>query len=819
MFDTETSRILRSAPNVPGLDAENIPAILTAHYARLISNRLAGNSTPPENELWPPSRIADTYEIVTALQSDDELRKSAAFVAATAHLIAAKGDASIAGRSYYVDRNSVDPTLAAALLFLAAEQYADASESVVDFNVLDETQTLEARVIAEGVVDLASGRLTEIVRRASRWRSEKSQSYDLQELALIALLDTLIVGIELLAEKLTGEVLEAPINFQSPRHAFQRVLELSAQINDRVLYTYTGPSHLASLLMATYDGICEAGITAIPPPTGADHNFWQQWVRFRAIRYPYVWPNHRVAINKGFHQTGVSAVVVLPTGAGKTTVSSVKIAGVLARKKKVIFLAPTHALSDQLTVDLQETFPKDLLGSVVSSDFDLLFQEDAQLREIEVMTPERCLAMLSFAPEAFKEVGLLVFDECHLLSPQSGKIRRSLDGMLCVLAFRHLVPDLDYLFLSAMLENSQEIAEWIGAVISRECLSIDLLWKPSRQARGVVIYQQEELTKTAGLSEKLQAAGDVKVGKLSKGLRASAQSALKLTPWAIWGLQHNWLQSKSNIAHCTFTPLLSGKVDLTGGLNKRRQVYFKPNANKVSSRLAATAAQQGMKTIVFVNTKNDAVSVAKEITSGNKKGIVYSDEEEQRFSQLKIELGSLEHSLLAETGSAVPHNSSMFKLERDLAERLFKRPDGADVIVATPTLAQGLNLPAQLAILAGDKRANSDSKGRESLEAHEILNAAARAGRAGHLANGVVLLVPEPVISFSSGKPLSADVVAKLQSVLPEDDRCVTITDPIQSILDQLTVGAIVDSDTRYLINRLATIKKLVQMNPIGFSI
>lgn len=71
------------------------------------------------------------------------------------------------------------------------------------------------------------------------------------------------------------------------------------------------------------------------------------------------------------------------------------------------------------------------------------------------------------------------------IEPQSGKIRRSLDGMLCVLAFRHLVPDLDYLFLSAMLENSQEIAEWIGAVISRECLSIDLLWKPSRQARGL----------------------------------------------------------------------------------------------------------------------------------------------------------------------------------------------------------------------------------------------------------------------------------------------------------------------------------------------
>ncbi|TIU14371.1 MAG: hypothetical protein E5W53_30730, partial [Mesorhizobium sp.] len=74
------------------------------------------------------------------------------------------------------------------------------------------------------------------------------------------------------------------------------------------------------------------------------------------------------------------------------------------------------------------------------------FQLDAQLKEIEVMTPERCLAMLSFAPEAFSDVGLLVFDECHLLSPQSGKIRRALDGMLCVLAFNHIAPDADLLF-------------------------------------------------------------------------------------------------------------------------------------------------------------------------------------------------------------------------------------------------------------------------------------------------------------------------------------------------------------------------------------
>jgi hypothetical protein len=148
----------------------------------------------------------------------------------------------------------------------------------------------------------------------------------------------------------------------------------------------------------------------------------------------------------------------------------------------------------------------------------------------------------------------------------------------------------------------------------------------------------------------------------------------------------------------------------------------------------------------------------------------------------------------------------MFRLERDLAERMFRRENGAKVIVATPTLAQGLNLPAQLAVLAGDKRADSNSKGREDLEAHELLNAAATAGRAGHLANGVVLLVPEPIISYTDGKQLDYNVIQKLRSILPEDDRCVSITDPLEVVLDRLMSGQLLDRDVKYALNRMAAL-------------
>ncbi|VTZ26109.1 DEAD/DEAH box helicase [Methylocella tundrae] len=818
MFDSATAQLLRSAPPVPGLDPQSIPALLTRHYANLVSARLSGTSDAASDgeSGWTLERISDTYELVTSLQTEGSVRRAAAFVAGTAQQILARRQAAAsAGHAVVsnVDRDRLDPTIAAALLFLAAEQYADAHEAASHILPRRDGQSYEATILSENVADLARGQLDRIYERASRWRARRRE-IGLEEQALAALLEALIVGIETLAARFLGLPTPQPAvgRFDTARAAFERVLQLSAVFDDQygdvlggnILNIYAGPHHLASLLIAAHDGIASAALADLPPPGGADAKFWGKWIRARANAFPFLWPNHREAVAQGFHDTGKSAVVVLPTGAGKTTVSSLKLAGALARGKKVVFLAPTHALVEQLTGDLQEIFPQELLGSVVSSDFDLLFQLDAQLRDIEVMTPERCLAMLSFAPEAFSDVGLLVFDECHLLSPQSGKIRRALDGMLCVLGFNHIAPDADLLFLSAMLKNGPEFADWIHHFTGRDCVCVDLLWKPSRQARGVLIYKNGELEDAKKAAMAAQLAENTKKAKKAKGLRAVAKRELAARPWAIWGLQHNWQGQKQ--AHC-MTQVLDAPVELVGDI-KYGSLQIKPNANRVAAKLAISATRTGLKSIVFVNTKSDAVSVAGEISAELNEKIDVTEAEQERWDALEAELGGLKHSLLPQPAIAVPHNSAMLRLERDLAERMFKRANGAKVIVATPTLAQGLNLPAQLAILAGDKRADAEQKGRADLEAHEILNAAARAGRAGHLANGVVLLIPEPIISFSEGEPLGRKVIKKLKSVLPEDDRCVVISDPLEIVLDRLMQGQTIDPDVRYVVNRMAALRE-----------
>lgn len=819
MFDAVTAQLLRTAPELPGLNPNDLPALLTSHYASLASARLRGAVTAElsdDEEEWSLERIADTYELVASLNQVREHRSPSAFVAGTAQQIIARRQEVTATKDAVfpnIDRDRLDPRLAATVLFLVAEQYADANEAAAAIQLQKEGQIYEATVLTENIVDLARGRLTGIVDRASSWRKARHSYFSIEERALAALLEALTTGIELFAAQLlhVGVPMAATGRFDGPQRAFSRVLELAASYDGRedvlggeAVVAYAGPYHLASLLLAATDSIGSAGLLSVPPPTDADAAAWERWLRSRAKKFPYLWPNHREAIAKGFHETGISAVVVLPTGAGKTTVSSLKIAGVLARGKKVVFLAPTHALVDQLTDDLQEMFPRELLGSVVSSDFDLLFMEKAIFQDIEVMTPERCLAMLSFAPEAFEDVGLLVFDECHLLSPQSGKIRRALDGMLCILGFCHIAPSADLLFLSAMLNNGEELACWLGTLTGRPNVAIDLVWKPSRQARGVIIYSGDELNKSVKAAEGVQKQEDKKKNKTAKSIRTAARKKLVAIPSAIWGLQHNWL-SKST-AMCSIEPLLEKPVQLAGTL-KYGSIRLTPNANNVAVQLAAAAAKNGLKTIVFVNAKLDAVGVAQDISALIEGPVEFTEAEQDRWDALKAELGDHKHSLLSGPAAAVPHNSAMLRLERDLAERMFKRQNGSKVIVATPTLAQGLNLPAQLAILAGDKRADVVKGGREDLEAHEILNAAARAGRAGHLANGLVLMIPEPIINFKPGKALNQDVIQKLRSILPDDDHCVTITDPLEVVLDRLTSGAEADTDVRYMINRMAVLR------------
>lgn len=682
MFDAITSQLLQSAPSLPGLDSGQLPQLLTRHYAELVSARLKGDmdNVLPEGQ-WSLERIADAYEIIASIEEKPALRRAAAFVAGTAQQIISRrldepDDDNIL---LPIDRDGVNASAAAAILFLVAEQYADANEA--SFAIPADRGPREIKALGKHIKDLASGHLNSILQRANRWRQQEPTRGSIQMRALRLLAATISEGIELLAaDMMSAEVPEAtPKRFENAQEAFRRVINMSTHVEadtedvfgGRLRTAYAGPAHLASLLLSAADKIEQSALTKLSPPNGADVMFWKKWLRFRAVEMPFIWPNHREAIEKNFYQTGTSAVLVLPTGAGKTTISALKIAGTLARGMKVIFLAPTHALVEQLTEDLQAIFPQDMFGSEVSSDFDSLLLDDAQLQDIEVMTPERCLAMLSFSASSFQNVGLLVFDECHLLSPQSQKIGRALDGMLCLLAFR-AAAEADMLFLSAMLKNGPQFAEWIADLTGRPCQSIDLLWKPSRQARGVVVYEDTEVNASINRAKEKQRELNVKKGKRAKTLRTEAEREITATPYVVWGLQHNWISVPNSYA---LTSIANTPMQLAGGF-RNGDIWPNPNANKIAVRIAVSAKSSSLKTIVFVNTKADAIRCARFIARELEQTVVLNESEQAIWNALAVELRETDFENGYPVFSLVSLHSAAKRGPKNL---IFASPDKPDL--------------------------------------------------------------------------------------------------------------------------------------------
>lgn len=787
MFDPSSESFLHQAPELPGLRPESLPGRFTNDYAQLAVARVRGSVDENANiGGWSLGGIADAYELITTTSADPSVREPAAFVAATAQQLLAQASTlgqENSGASSSVTRDAVAPEVAAPLLFLISRQFADAADAASRITVPSGVADCPNPQLIKAIKLLAQGRVMEIVELRE---SESRPSGDLYRQSEESIQLALARAVKSVARSLVGS------QGEDPREQLTQILEACdgpVRTLGRMVSSYPGYQQAARLLLLAYDALEKSALVGVPAPPTVDGLYWERWLHQRASIAPFVWPNHVDAVRAGFHYPGNSAVLVLPTGAGKTTLASMKVAGVLSKGLRVIVLAPTNALVEQLSIDLSDIFPgQDLNASAISSS-----------SLISVMTPERCLALLSFQPSSFDDVALVIFDEAHLLSTESGS-RRSIDAMLAVLMLVRRAPQADLLFLSAMLRNGSELAEWIGEITGRPSLFFDPLWKPSRQARGVVMYQERELDTARNSANVAQDVENRRVGSVAKTVRSAAKKELRLTPFGIFGLENNWLNEAT--ANVTIQKLTDGLVDLSGKL-KDGVVEFTPSVNQVAKRLAQGSAQSGLKTIVFANVRNHTVSIAHDLRAQLGDDASAAEADFEMWEDLATELGGLEYAYNSPSDLAVCHNGLMLRVERSLAERSFRRADGAKVIAATPTLAQGMNLPADVAILASEMRASS-GEGREPLSAHELMNAAARAGRAGHVANGLVILISENVLSFDPEDTLDRQVVDRLKAILPDDDRSIYLQDPLQGVLDRLSAGLVEDPDVEYLLNRLS---------------
>ncbi|MEJ8825878.1 DEAD/DEAH box helicase [Variovorax humicola] len=819
MFDADTSALIASAPELEGLDLPMLPEALTEAYASIVTARVRlrelAAGTPLPDEIGAVAtqmrRIAFTNEAFVSAHPTRDNRASAAFVAGAAHhvsLMAARiGRAEKPQTRLTFD--AVAPEVSATLLFMIAEATADSAEMAKEI-VIPTDSVIEGRLL-NAIVNLSKGELIS-VSGLDLPSVESLRSGDPGDRGLAGLLYLLLRGVRKLAQELLGiaqsdDSLESAASmFRSIKNLCVEQIEFSEQAT-AAFSTFPGPHHLASLLMSVADNLAPAAIVNIEPPGGVEKDRWATMMRKIARRRPYLWRNHRTAVDACYLETGTSSAVSFPTGAGKSTLSELKIAAILLQGRKVVFLAPTLALVEQTARALKVTFPE---ATVQQERGDAFALDDfvGNLPSVSVMTTERCLALLGYEPEAFSDVGLLVFDECHLLhAGETEASRRAVDAMLCVLNFVAIAPTADLLLLSAMMKNTDEIAAWVTSMTGRRCMALDLTWKPTRQVRGCVVYEAGHIDT---LNKKLGAARAIAT---TKGVPAQVARTLTAQPLGLFSLKQTWLSTAR--AHYRLLPLLDEKIALgTGKTPSGKTWYLTPNGNKLASTVAVATAAQNLKTLVFVQTIPLANAATKAVNVGaNASETALTPAESALLAEAIEELGDVSHSYISTNGSgriesaSVCHHSLLLPAERQLHESLFRRPDGVNVMVATSTLAQGMNLPSEVVIIGGDSRFDREADRVQRLEAHELLNAAGRAGRAGESSYGFVLIVPSKVVHFRDGKNEISKHWADLQTIFAQSDQCITIDDPMTALLDQLELSKE---------NQSASLKYLLSRLPVG---
>ncbi|CUA82914.1 Helicase conserved C-terminal domain [Gulbenkiania indica] len=229
-------------------------------------------------------------------------------------------------------------------------------------------------------------------------------------------------------------------------------------------------------------------------------------------------------------------------------------------------------------------------------------------------------------------------------------------------------------------------------------------------------------------------------------------------------------------------------------------------------QLAALASRnEGIKSLIFVQTIPYAVSAQE--TAGAHLGeanIPFTQDEQHLYNLTLDELGE-ESALYIDSVEgrfarwpSLCHHGLLLPTERQLHESLFKRPDGVAVLVATSTLAQGMNLPSHVVIIAGDSKYDEENKQLAQMKAHDLLNAAGRAGRAGQSSYGMVLVIPSNVVAIDDSNNRISEHWKDLQGIFSQSDQCLAIEDPLEVILDRIQeLGEHAGGDAEYFLRRL----------------
>jgi hypothetical protein len=424
----------------------------------------------------------------------------------------------------------------------------------------------------------------------------------------------------------------------------------------------------------------------VEPPEGGAERYQELRDLFIGLLYARgnaeveLWPSQRDAARRSTDLTD-DLVVSLPTSAGKTRVAEIAALMTLSTGRRVLLVTPLRALSAQTERSFRRTFAP--LGFSVSSLYGASGvssgDEDAlRSREIIIATPEKLDFALRNDPGLIDDVGLIVLDEGHMIGPSEREIR--FETLVQRLLLRSDAANRRIVCLSAILPSGTELDDltaWIRSDQPGEAVRSD--WRPTRQRYGFLAWNAAEIE-------------------------------ARLT-----------LDLNENV------PFIDGFVTEKAAIKPDRKPYPR-KAAQLALFAAWEFAAQGKRTLIFCTQANWVEGYGKQACMFVQKGYLGSllgdDAAIARALEVGTEWLGEDHPAVAclKIGVAIHHgrlpSPFLRELEVLLAEGVL------NVIVASPTLSQGLNLNAAVLLVPALVRSGEIIKGEE------FANVAGRAGRA-----------------------------------------------------------------------------------------
>ncbi len=419
-----------------------------------------------------------------------------------------------------------------------------------------------------------------------------------------------------------------------------------------------------------------------------------------------IWPSQMSAIEHGLLTDRRNKIIRMPTSAGKTRVAEMAMAHTLITEpgSKCVYIAPYRALVGEIEEAFSHLFSdlgyrlSSIVGTYESDDFEQLLVADA---DVLVVTPEKLDLLQRFRPEFLTSVRLLVLDEAQLMDDLS----RGVKFEILLTRLKRLLPSARFLVLSAVIpqETLEDFAAWLDT--GSDGIIADT-WRPSLQR--VAKFKWE------GKAGVLRYAAEREVPMLSE-----------FVPGVVRERTYRFINED------------------TGRWNTRR-FPAQDHKGQTAAELASKFSELGP-VLVFCSQTNFANSVAKALEARldlleKVDETIPSSFRTPRTQSVRVArewLGE-DHFVtrLLKRGIAIHHgrlpDALRKSVEDDFRNRKYR------VLVATNTLAQGVNLPVRTVIIHSVWRTYANQI-RERLLARDYWNIAGRAGRAREETEGTVI--------------------------------------------------------------------------------